>query len=166
MLISKLSRQTGDTIIEVLIVLAILGLSFGISYATANKGLLASRSAEEHSEALQLIDAQVELLRQASSNSATNVFLSGGSFCMISANPPTPTYPVTALFAVPAVADNDSLTEYPPACVQGLYHESIQYYPNPPSGSQDVFTLYIRWTGLGGTNIQQEELTYKLHPGS
>ncbi|HXE10132.1 MAG TPA: hypothetical protein VN554_01775, partial [Verrucomicrobiae bacterium] len=50
---------TGDTIIEVLIVLAVLGLSLSISYATANKGLQQSRNAQEHSAALGIIDSQV-----------------------------------------------------------------------------------------------------------
>lgn len=50
-LIKKLN-QRGDTIIEVLIVLAILSFAFSVSLATASKSLKQSRSAEEHSRAL------------------------------------------------------------------------------------------------------------------
>ncbi|HET8991430.1 MAG TPA: prepilin-type N-terminal cleavage/methylation domain-containing protein, partial [Candidatus Saccharimonadales bacterium] len=58
-------NQAGDTIIEVMIVLAILSMSFGISYATANKSLNGSLNAQEHSAALGILDTQLEDLRIA-----------------------------------------------------------------------------------------------------
>lgn len=161
--------QAGDTIVEVLIVLAILGLAFTISYATANHSLLASRTAEEHSEALQVLDSQVELLRQAASNN-TDVFLEDGAFCMTlvpTGSPPqlmpTPTYPTHPYFAVPPVANDDDLSEYPAPCVNGLYHLSVEYVVDPVSGAKDVFTVRVRWEPLSGNQIQQEYITYKLH---
>ena len=42
-------NQRGDTIIEVLIVLAVLGLAIGITYATANRSILNARQAQESS---------------------------------------------------------------------------------------------------------------------
>jgi type II secretory pathway pseudopilin PulG len=45
-------NSNGDTIVEVLIVLAVLGFAFSISMATANKGLSQSRNAEDPSISL------------------------------------------------------------------------------------------------------------------
>jgi prepilin-type N-terminal cleavage/methylation domain-containing protein len=53
-------NQRGDTIIEVLIVLAVLGLAIGISYATANRSLLNARQAQENSHATEIAQSQVE----------------------------------------------------------------------------------------------------------
>src|ERR1035437_2061628 len=73
--------QAGDTIVEVMVVLAVLGLAFVISYATANHGLIQSRKAEEQSQALGIVDSQVELLRSAFSLQVT-IAQDGTAFCM------------------------------------------------------------------------------------
>ncbi len=63
MLINRLRRnQRGDTIIEVMIVLAVLGLAIGIAYSTANRSLLNARQAQENSQATAAAQAQVEQL--------------------------------------------------------------------------------------------------------
>jgi type II secretory pathway pseudopilin PulG len=58
--------EGGDTIVEVMIVLAVLGLAIGISYATANRSLLNARQAQENSQASELVQSQVEQLRTLS----------------------------------------------------------------------------------------------------
>lgn len=55
-------NQLGDTIIEVMVVLAVLGLAIGISYATANRSLQNSRQAQENSIATEIAQSQVEQL--------------------------------------------------------------------------------------------------------
>ena len=64
-------RQSGDTIVEVLIVLAVLGLAIGISYSTATKSLLATRQAQENTQATQLLQGQIERLYALSANAST-----------------------------------------------------------------------------------------------
>ncbi len=59
--------QRGDTIVEVMVVLAVLGLAMGISYATANRSLKNTRQAQENSEATALVKAQIEQLRSLAS---------------------------------------------------------------------------------------------------
>jgi type II secretory pathway pseudopilin PulG len=54
--------QAGDTIVEVMIVLSVLGLAIGISYATANRSLLNARQAQENSQATAAAQSQVEQL--------------------------------------------------------------------------------------------------------
>lgn len=53
----------GDTIIEVMVVLAVLGLALSIAYATANRSLLDARQAQETSYASAQVQNQLEGLR-------------------------------------------------------------------------------------------------------
>lgn len=62
MSIKKLNK-TGDTIVEVMVVLSILGLAIGISYATANRSLKSTRAAQENAEATAVLQSQLETLR-------------------------------------------------------------------------------------------------------
>src|SRR5437868_4001892 len=73
----------GDTIVEVLVVLAVLGLAIGISFATANRSLLATRAAQENSQATSYLQSQVEELRYlAPASSGQNIFQNGKFFCV------------------------------------------------------------------------------------
>lgn len=179
--------QAGDTIVEVMIVLAVLSLSFGISYATANKGLNQSINAQQHSQALGYLNSQVEDLRLAVANGDyTQISSAGSYFCMMSINS---TYQPTPIdnggFGVPSSANadaQDDYKEYSPtsACIiSNLYHVSINQasanqtsyggdYITPAgctSGSdctETSFTFMVRWNGLGGLGPQQESLTYRI----
>ena len=55
-------NKSGDTIVEVLVSLAILSLAFAISYSTASKALIVSQNSQEHSTALGYLDQQMEML--------------------------------------------------------------------------------------------------------
>lgn len=162
-------NNSGDTIIEVLIVLAILSFAFAMSLATANRGLGQSRNAEEHSEALGTLVSQVEQLRTAVGAQVSSLPTNPSkSFCMQGA-----TTPVIFSGAVPSSADQETnYNEYPAACKFSAaggafnYNESITYEPNG-SSSQDNLAYYdvrIRWDGAGTLGKQQVEFTYKIHP--
>jgi prepilin-type N-terminal cleavage/methylation domain-containing protein len=157
----KRLRQRGDTIVEVMIVLAVLGLALSISYATANKGLQQSRNAQEHSQALGIINSQIELLRTAYAAQAGDSVPSS-PFCLAPAaagqtvNPTTLGTGATG-FKNSVKTDNLTTTAYPGPCSQsGLYYISIV----PRAG--DVYDFRVRWDGISNLGRQQEELTYKI----
>ncbi len=174
MSIGNFRRQSGDTIVEVLIVLTVLSSAFAISYATANRATLTSRQSQEHSEALQYLNAQVELLRTFAPNDPAHIFTTThGSFCL--AGSPVAVVRTTPVeLTVPDVAAADNLSLYPPACsggTDGRYKFSITYLhdlaaspPNSAVLNADIFILRVRWDGLTGSGIQQETIKYKLHP--
>jgi prepilin-type N-terminal cleavage/methylation domain-containing protein len=150
----KLLDSRGDTIIEVLIVLAVLSLALAMSYATADRGLRQSRNAEEHSQALGVLTSQVELVRKAVANQ-TNVFITNQPFCM-TAN----ATPVTGFASGAGVADpkTDALAGYPAACKNGaFYNQSITY-----DSTNGTFTFRIHWDGQGDLGRQQELMTYRI----
>lgn len=62
-MLNKLRRyERGDTIVEVMVVLAVLGLAIGVAYSTANRSLLNARQAQENSQATAAAQSQVEQL--------------------------------------------------------------------------------------------------------
>lgn len=151
----KNSSSRGDTIVEVLIVVAVLALAFSISAATANQSLVKSRNAEEHSQALGLLNAQVELLRSAIAKKTdtrltTPFCLDGLTVAKFDDAPPTD-----------AKQDSDDGYEvYPAECqasTDGQYKQSIAYRGD---GNYDV---RIRWDGPGVMGPQQESFAYRVH---
>src|SRR5665811_1867624 len=135
----KIHNSAGDTIVEVMIVLAVLGLAFAIAYATASHGLIQSRNAEEHSEALGIINSQVELVRSAVAQQTDPAITS--SFCIPDPTKPTNIHPFASSplsYTVPPSATADSASGYlhygssaPAGCISNIfYHESITYKPN------------------------------------
>jgi hypothetical protein len=160
----------GDTIVEVMIVLAVLGLAFGISYATANHGLAQSQNSEEHSSALGVLDSQVELLSAAMpdwSAALPSEVTNANGFCMV---PPSgsETRPgaVQLDSASPASAGNETdFREYPASCQSATgvkYYESIIYNNDTSNPQNSYFDFRVRWPGLGSFGVQQEEINYKI----
>lgn len=64
MRILKRLNQSGDTIIEVLICMAIVSFSLGISYGIARRSLSQVRVAQERTEALKIAEQQIERIKQ------------------------------------------------------------------------------------------------------
>jgi type II secretory pathway pseudopilin PulG len=155
--------QAGDTIVEVLLVLTILSLSFAISYATANGGLRKSRNAEEHSQALGILSNQVELVRTAVAQKAISTFPTTQPFCMTDPADVTK-FLVIPSDAVKANANEEDFDAYPPACViKNLYAISVSYvsFPGNEAG-RDYFEFRVRWPGAGPLGVQSERMSYKM----
>lgn len=72
MSLSALS-QKGDTIVEVLIAMAIAALVLGSSYAVANRSMANTRQAQEHSEATEIANEQVEAIATLSAAGNTDM---------------------------------------------------------------------------------------------
>ncbi len=143
----KLRDARGDTIVEVLIVLAVLGLAIGVSYATANSSLQTTRAAQEDSQATELLQSQLEAMRSLASTDAANIFQSGSAFCINS--------------AFTTVVDT-SLVSPAPACVQdNLYTVNINYVNN--AVTPDTFTLVATWPDIHGSVQDSETMVYRMH---
>ena len=56
-------NQVGDTMVEVLISMALVSMILGGAYVTSNKSLVSIRDAQEHVDALKLASAEVELIK-------------------------------------------------------------------------------------------------------
>ena len=56
-------KISGDTIVEVMIALAIISTVITLSYTTASRALILGRRAQERSEALKLAESTVERIK-------------------------------------------------------------------------------------------------------
>ena len=133
----------GDTIVEVMVVLAILGMALGVSYATANRSLLDARQAQENSQATELVQAQIEALRTLSSATAVPNIFDTTTYCLSTTVP----YTKTA------------------NCLNGFYTITISY-SGPVSPSPNIggtFTVLAKWDDVEGQGKDTVTLLYRLY---
>lgn len=77
-------KQTGDTIVEVLVALAVTSLVISAAMASARQSLLGSLQSQERSEAMKIAESQLESLRSTgfkalASPPRTNFCYNGGA---------------------------------------------------------------------------------------
>lgn len=149
----NLRNEKGDTIIEVLIAVAIVSSVLAISYSIMNLNLQLMRNNQERTEASKIAQGQIEQLKDAWNTADPDDFPIGSTapiFCMAPG--------VTEGFGANAAhADiyQDNYANYHEDCIYDFYYTSIKY--NDSSG----YTVRVRWDGLNG---QRNEVLmgYKL----
>jgi type II secretory pathway pseudopilin PulG len=72
-------NQQGDTIVEVLIAIMVVSLVLVTAYAATTRNVSIMQDTEEHSEALQLAQTQLEFLRNSGLPAGDSCFSSTGS---------------------------------------------------------------------------------------
>jgi len=158
--------QRGDTIVEVLMVVLVLGVVLSSTYAIAVRTLQSIQLQQERTYALKLAEGQLERLKAAAISDPT--VLSGSSgFCLkdnltkqdLNGSPtvwmnfePTPTnnyvnYKNAGCIKDPANGD----------CSGFCYHYGIR-----PLGSNGYLAT-VRWDGPSGRR-QQVEIAYRIYP--
>ncbi len=76
-------KQTGDTIVEVVIAIAVIAVVLTGAFVLTSRNLTSVRDSQEHSEALALLQSQVEQLRNAAAQAhkLTTYVSSDETFC-------------------------------------------------------------------------------------
>lgn len=159
-----LRKQNGDTIVEVLIAMAVVSSVLGGAYAVANHTMANSRQAQEHSEALQIANKQIEYIAYHSANG------DGGTL-----NTPTPTYKCLSQ-ADGQVVDQGGMNaqsisksktnrlpqaNYAPQCVTSTavpYYVAYTYNP-----TSRVYAVYVTWESVTGSGNDQLRVLYKAY---
>lgn len=155
---SEHRKQAGDTIIEVLIAVMVVGLAITISYAIANRSLRISRRAQERSEATKLAAGQIEQLKAlAQSDNNKGIFDNNGVFCITDSGDPTAPG-AFASYGTAIKSTDTTLQGYPPECVKGVYHLAIQ------ETADNQFDVVTRWISYGSDKVEQVRMTYRLYP--
>ncbi len=144
----------GDTIVEVLIAMAVIALVLGGSYATASRSLQVGRRAQERVEAVKLVEAQIEQLKYLAIDPTKDMFNANAGqniFCIDNS-------------AKVAITDFNNHAAYPGACVkQGLFSVGMRYEGANP-GQDNTFTVQAKWDRLGGGGTEEVVVKYRLHP--
>lgn len=147
--------QVGDTIIEVMLAIAIVGMVLGASYSTATRALRTGRFAQEQTEALKLAESQIEKIK----------YIAGLD---ISKTPPDlfdTSTPDKKIFCIDdSVPFNKVLTtvDTPAAScknISGLYTVRIEY-GGPP---EDTFLVTVNWERQATSQLGVVQVAYKLH---
>ena len=154
----------GDTIVEVLLAIAIAAFGVGTTYATAARSLNQAITAREHNEALNLIENQITDLRLQFKNDPstfdTKFGSSPGHYCLTD----TATAPITNTFTGSATPDTLSSPPYNSSgCTYNKAGDGVTYYidivatrlSSPITVHPTVFQIFVRWYRIGGGQINQ-----------
>jgi type II secretory pathway pseudopilin PulG len=166
-LIKLYRKQGGDTIVEVLIAIAVVSAVLGSAYAITNRNVQNSRQTQEHGQALKAAESQLELLKSfIADGKAAALPAAGSNFCMYVDTVPNPDENKVGLFtgagttiALPTVDAN-----YPASCKidEGIsadrYMAGIKQDPTTLT-----YTVSIAWDGATGGR-DKVSLMYKVYP--
>lgn len=156
----KYLHQKGDTIVEVLIAMAVLSLVLAGAYASARRSLNATIQANEHSTALKIAEEQQEKLKYLSTitTSGSGIYhpsyASTASFCVDGSLALQP-----ATSSPTAAASATDLSVYTNPCKRDI---GQVYYMAIGRDGSNVFTIYVRWHNIHGKGQDQVTLSYKL----
>jgi type II secretory pathway pseudopilin PulG len=147
-IVKRKKGQSGDTIVEVLIATAIIGLVMTVSYATAQRSVLVGRRAQERVEGLKVAESQVEILKSLAPLASPNIFDASA------ASPTNPTFCVT-----PTSIINGGCAEGP----GNRYNKSITRTDMAVT-NESTFTVRVFWDRIGGGQ-DDVTLVYRIHRG-
>lgn len=144
--------QRGDTIIEVMLAMSIIGIVLGGAFGIANRSVSVGQDAQERTEALKIAETQLEIFKSQFPNSAAlRGRTEAQAFCFdVSANPPV-------------VRDNsdDACTLVSATGFDGLY--SIQIVPPGALDQTGSYTIEVTWERLGATSTDNSENSLILY---
>lgn len=147
----RLGRECGDTMVEVLIAIAVVSLILGGAYVTTNRSLLATRAAQERSIALKLAEGQLEQLKGIASDPARTKLIFGTTapdpFCISPTGDPVSTTPITNCQFGPGGG---------PAMAEPIFSISIDR-----TGSS--FVLDETWSDVTGQVTDRLQLRYRVY---
>jgi type II secretory pathway pseudopilin PulG len=148
-------KQLGDTIVEVLIAIAILGFAIGSAFAIANKSKLTLQANQERYQAQLLANAQADEIKQFTSDPSSlrgiNSMAIGNVFCMYYVStPPSPGVYLQTIGAGPI----------PSVCKDGMY--SIRVTKEATGIGQNSFYIEVTWDSLVNSNGNRVSLLYGI----
>ncbi len=154
------ANQRGDTIVEVLIAIAVISLVLGGAYVTTNRSLQATRAAQERVNALKLAESQMEQIKAMAANDPTVIFGSTttSEFCISKA---------TGDIEVAANLSSGQPTGSPHAdCVVGLSGDPAtdepRFYISIIRTGND-FVLTELWEDVSGRNNDSLQMRYRVY---
>lgn len=160
---TKILNQAGDTIVEVLLAVVVVGLAVGLGYGVASRSLKSNQQAQERVEALKQVESQVERLKKLAldGTGGPNTVFRTESFCIVDNG--SGANQVVTITTPPALdADNLDPANYS-GCEDGTYFISI----TPGTGADaNQFNVKARWFSIGNSGKEEVNVTYRIYPGT
>ncbi len=148
--------ERGDTIVEVLIAIAVVSTVLGGAYVTTNRSLQNTRSAQEQSNAVKVVESQLELLKFMGEKTGA-LKTPPASFCIITTG------------AAPALANTTDPTRPCDLNTQGVKASASDqpvYRTSITQTSPNIFRLTTTWTDVKGDKVNGDsiQMTYRVYP--
>lgn len=142
--------ERGDTIVEVLIVIAIVTLVLSGSYASARRSFITTQQTQERAEAIKYLEEQLERLRVAADDPSSGIFGAAGStnFCL-------------QVSSVLAPSCNFGIDNRYNLIIQRT--SSIVVVSGIPQ-THYTFRARAEWDRVGGNGQEQIDMYYRIHP--
>ena len=135
----RILNQRGDTIVEVMIAIAVVSFMLVAAYVTANKNTLINQETQERGQAMQLVTTQIEFLHSKSIGS-NNCFDTGGN-------------PVgTAADNTPCMVNADGTKD--------TSHAQPEFTLAITHGVGTTYKVQITWASLQGSTAQNSISMY------
>lgn len=168
------NRQRGDTILEVMICVAVVGLLLSAAFALSNRNTTAEMMAQERSVGVKIAESQLELLK---SYADRHVLPDRNMFFCMNSDPASPTgvRPVELTGDASPKPDKevDIETEYPGACRQqesSFAYEFAIWSPNNSGqigGTPNIpYAVTVRWDAANAGERQEVKIFYNLYDSS
>jgi type II secretory pathway pseudopilin PulG len=166
-MIKKL-QQKGDTIIEVMFAVAIVGITIASAYGVATLSLRNARQAQERGEALKIAESQIESLRAIAAGDDTakqdaifDVASGDPIFCINSSGDPVNAKTAAGSNTIVDIA-SEKFADYSRDCMNGFYHASVDVVQGATGELYD-YQVAIRWDSLGSDNKSELQIGYTLY---
>jgi prepilin-type N-terminal cleavage/methylation domain-containing protein len=146
--------QQGETIVEVLIAIAIVSSVLAIAYSTMARNLSTMRDNQERTEAAKIAQGQIEALKQAwgTVDGQADIISersSGAPFCVSTGEGHS-----TGSSTVTSDITTDTFP-YQAPCSSGFYNMGIRY-------NSGVYIVTVRWDRINGGNRNEIAMAYRV----
>lgn len=150
----KKRASRGDTIIEVLLAIAITSIVLAGAYVAVDRSMKASRAAQERGEAIKVAESQIERLKYLNLTSSTANIYQSGPFC------------ISSTLVVLPVANIETDLDDPVGCrSSGRYVASITR--DAVSGTHQITVLWENITGsktaTGHPGFDEIKMYYRIY---
>ncbi|MBI1856817.1 prepilin-type N-terminal cleavage/methylation domain-containing protein [Candidatus Saccharibacteria bacterium] len=169
----------GDTIVEVLIAITIIGIVLSGAYVAVNSSLNASQDSLERSSGTKLAESQLERLKSVSDDEITAAIFDTSKhrvFCMDTSNT-RQDFTTKAVGDAMPPPDSDILSsppggDYPASCIIDNANDEynagsrgIQYYVSIERDETDhhKWIARARWQGTGIKGVQEASVAYRVY---
>ena len=148
-------NKRGDTIIEVLIAMAVASSVLGISLSTMNRNLIITRDNQERTEASKLAQGQIEALRAAKETGSVAIPVVGSSFCL--SNNGTVVTSITGGSPHANIDTDDFAADY------GICRSTdLLFNYAIVRDAVNSYHFYVRWNPIKGQVRNQIVMAYRI----
>lgn len=152
----QVRHEQGDTIVEVLIAIAILGVVLAIAFSTMNRNIAVMRTNQERTEAAKIAQGQLESLKILSGANPTALGSQAGNpFCLVG----TTIQPQSS--GVPAAdAESDDFSLYNASCRNNFYNFVVRR--DAADATNRTYEVMVRWDAISTETRQEVRMYYKV----